>query len=75
MMKLFLENRALNTPLNMTPNSLNTKTDIETSQMIYSLNQLTGFYTMATLAFNELIMIIFWRVMLKFKDFGKIINS
>ena len=28
---------------------------IETSQLIYSANQLTGFYMMATLAFNELI--------------------
>ena len=27
---------------------------IETSQLICSVNQLTGFYTMATLAFNEL---------------------
>ena len=29
---------------------------IETSQMICSENQLTGFYMMATLAFNELIL-------------------
>ena len=27
---------------------------IETSQLIYPADQLTGFYTMATLAFNEL---------------------
>ena len=27
---------------------------IETSQLICIVNQLTGFYTMATLAFNEL---------------------
>ena len=29
---------------------------IENSQLIYSANQLTGFYVMATLAFNELIL-------------------
>ena len=36
--------------------SLNAKVAIyiETSQMIFFANQLTGFYIMATLAFNEL---------------------
>ena len=29
----------------------------ETSQLIYGVNQLTGFYMMLTLAFNELILI------------------
>ena len=38
-------------------NSLNTKVAIvETSQLICSANQLTGFYIMATLAFNELML-------------------
>ena len=32
---------------------------IETSQLIYRANQLTGFYTMATLALNELIISMF----------------
>ena len=29
---------------------------IETSQLIWRANQLTGFYMMATLAFNELVL-------------------
>ena len=38
-------------------NSLKTKvTIVETSQLICSANQLTGFYIMATLAFNELML-------------------
>ena len=31
---------------------------METSQLICSANQMTGFYMMATLAFNELMMLV-----------------
>ena len=41
--------------------------NIETNQLIFSANQLTCFYMMATLAFNELI--------LELKQIRKYVNS
>ena len=38
-------------------NSLNAKVAIETSHLVCRANQLTGFYMMATLAFNVLMLI------------------
>ena len=40
----------------------------ETSQLICRANQLTGFYMMATLAFNELILKYQWIVLWKQQD-------